>query len=444
MSVVESREAEPPVRLPTPNSHPGLAVLGLATFRSREQVCGILPDDRRRHVYIAGKTGMGKSTLLHRLISSDISAGRGVGLVDPHGDLCEAVLASVPRFRTNDVILFDAGDAEFPLAFNMFACARPEQRPLVASGIIAAFKKMYGEFWGPRMEHILRNSVLALLEVPGTSLLSLLRLLSEPRFREAVVGRVSDPLVRAFWQREFAGWPSRLQAEAVAPVQNKIGHFLSNPLLRNILGQSRSTLNLRTVLDKGKVLLVNLSKGRIGEDASTLLGSFLVTALQLAAMSRADLPEDRRSDFYCYVDEFQNYSTESFATILSEARKYRLNLTVANQYLAQVEEETLSAVFGNVGTLICFAVGVQDAEVLAEQLGGDLTPKDLMALPCFQAYVRLLIHGQPRRPFSMRTLPPPEQHDQNRPHVIRHTSRRRYARPAPQVERDIERAFATV
>jgi hypothetical protein len=444
MTTVQSREAEPPVALPLPALHSDLAILGKAVFRDRTQVCGILPDDRRRHIAIEGKTGMGKSTLLRHLIGSDIAANRGAGLIDPHGDLCEAVLAAVPSYRTNDIILFDAGDTAFPLAFNILACAQIEDRPHVASGVVSAFKKLYGTFWGPRMEHFLRNAILALLEVPGTSLLSLVRFLSERQHRAAILSRVSDPFVRSVWQEEFAGMPPKLQAETVAPIQNKIGHFASSPLLRNIIGQARSTIDLRRVLDEGKVLLVNLSKGRTGDDASSLLGSFLVTGLQLAAMSRADLPEEERRDFYLYVDEFQNFATESFATILSEARKYRVSLTLSHQYLAQVEEQTLAAVFGNIGTLIAFQVGAQDAEILAEQLGGDLTPKDLLQLPRFQAYVRLLIDGHPSRPFSLRTLPPPATQDRHRPTVIRRTSRQRYARPAVRVEQELRQSFATV
>lgn len=444
LATVESREAEPPLQLPTPERHEGLAILGTIAFRSREQRFGIFPDDRRRHVYIAGKTGMGKSTLLLHLISSDIAAGRGAGLIDPHGDLVEAVLSTIPPRRTNDIVLFDAGDRDFPLAFNVLACAHPDQRPLVASGIIGAFKKIWGDAIGPRSEDILRNALLALLEVPGTTLLSVVRILTEERFREAVLRQVNDPLVLAFWKSKFAGWHPRFQSEAVAPILNKLGAFTSSPLIRNIVGQPRSTIDLRKIMDEGKVLLINMSKGRIGEDAAALLGSFLVTGLQLAAMSRADQAESERRDFYLYVDEFQNYATDSFATILSEARKYRLSLTVANQYLAQVEEQTLDAVFGNVGTLICFAVGVQDAEILAAQLNGDLTAKDLLALPRYQAYARLLINGVPSRPFSLRTLPPPNTLDQVRPHVIRRYSRHRYGRPAPQVEQAIERAFAMV
>ena len=258
-------------------------------------------------------------------------------------------------------------------------------------------------------------------------------------YRKTVTAQLSDPVVRSFWQNEFEHWKPKFQAEAVAPIQNKVGQFMSSPILRGILGQPKGKLDLRAVMDDGRILIVNLSKGRIGEDASTLLGALLVTSLQLAAMSRADVPENERRDFFAYIDEFQNFATKSFATILSEARKYRLSLTIANQYLAQMEEGTLDAVFGNVGSLLAFQVGPQDAETLAEQFAGDLTPQDLIALPKYTAYVRLLIDGSPSRPFSMTTLPPKKnQHSRQRSEVIRRTSRHRYAQRTGRVEREIE------
>jgi len=341
------------------------------------------------------------------------------------------------------VILFDPGDTSHPVSFNVLRCDDPTQRPLIASGIVSAFKKLYGESWGPRLEHILRNALLALLEIPGSSLLTVLRLLSEEKFRQAVIPQLTDPVVRNFWEHEFVGMPPRLQAEAIAPIQNKVGHFASSPLIRNIIGQSRSTVDLRRIMDEGKVLIVNLSKGRMGEDASTLLGSLLVSSIQLAAMSRSNVAEADRRDWYLYVDEFQNFATDSFATILSEARKYRLNLTVANQYLAQMDQATLDAVFGNVGTMLAFQVGARDAEILAEQLGGDLEPADLMRLPRYNAYVRLLINGHPSRPFSMRTLSPQSTKlDERRADIIRRYARQRYARRVSQVEAEIREAFA--
>lgn len=439
LATVESRELEPPANLP---AEANVAVLGRSAYRNRREKFGIRLDDRRRHVALLGKTGMGKSTLLLQLLTTDIQAGRGVALIDPHGDLADSVLAMIPKRRTNDVIWFDAGDREHPLPFNVLACADPHERPLRASGIVSAFKKLYGEFWGPRLEHILRNALLALLEQPGTSLLSLLQLLSDAKHRAGVVGKLSDPMVRAFWEHEFAGLPPKLQAEAIAPIQNKVGHFVSSPLLRNIVGQAHNSLDLRRVMDEEKVLIVNLSKGRTGEDASSLLGALLVTSLQLAAMSRADTPERERKDFFLYVDEFQNYATESFATILSEARKYRLNLTVANQYLGQLDENTLHALFGNVGTLVAFQVGAKDSPLIREQLGGEVTEQDLLALPRYRAYIRLLIDGMPSRPFSMQTLPPSRTgRDEGRAAAVRRESQRRFTRSVTDVEAEIRRMF---
>ncbi len=443
MRVTESRELEPPVTLPLGSKEHDIAGLGRLSFRGRHDVFGIRPDDRRRHLAIIGKTGMGKTTLLHKLIDADIRAGRGLALLDPHGDLAEAILDGIPPHRTNDVVLFDAGDRAHSLAFNALSCGEAEQRGLVASGVVSALKKLYGDSWGPRLEHILRNALLALLEIPGSSLLSLQRLLSDGQYRKGVVGRVSDPVVRTFWEKEFAAWKPQYQAEAVAPIQNKVGQFLSQPILRAIVGQGRTSLHLRPIMDEGRVLIVNLSKGRIGEDGSTLLGSLLVTSIQLAAMSRADVPEKDRRDFALYVDEFQNFATESFATILSEARKYRLSLVLANQYLAQMDAPTMDAVFGNVGSLLVFQVGTRDAEVLAEQLGGDVTPQDLMALPRYRAYARLLIDGMPSRPFSMETMPSPRAADGGRADVVRRTSRHRYSRPAAAVEEEIRYSFAS-
>lgn len=444
MRVTESRELEPPADLPSPLREPDTATLGRVRFRARRELVGLRLDDRRRHLAIIGKTGMGKTTLLHQLIASDMAAGRGLALLDPHGDLADAVLGAVPRHRTNDVIVFDAGDRAYPPSFNPLACRDAHQRGLVASAVVSAFKKLYGESWGPRLEHILRNALLTLLETPGTSLLSLQRLLSDAAYRKSVVGRLRDPLVRAFWEREFATWKPQFQAEALSPIQNKVGQFLSIPMLRAVLGQGRSSLDLRHVMDEGRLLIVNLSKGRIGEDASSLLGSLLVTAIQLAAMSRAEMPENDRRDFTLYADEFQNFATDSFATILSEARKYRLSLVVATQYLAQMEEATANALFGNVGSLMVFQVGANDAEVLAEQLGRDTVPQDLLALPRFRAYARLLIDGQPCRPFSLETLPPRAGADGGRAAIVRRTSRHRYNRPAAAVEEEIRRTLSPV
>lgn len=384
---------------------------------------------------------MGKSTLLLNMLADDIEAGRGCCLVDPHGDLAEAILPRIAARRTNDVIYFDAGDQRHPLAFNPLADCDPQARSLVTSGVLSAFKKIWGEFFGPRMEHIFRNCLLALLEVPGASLVSVVQLLGDAGFRRSVVQRVRDPVVRAFWLQEFAALPAKLQAEFVAPIQNKVGQFSSSPLLRHILGQPRSTIDFRRIMDRGQVLIINLAKGRVGEDASSLLGSLCITSLQLAAMSRADVREDQRPDFHLYVDEFRHFATESFATVLSEARKYRLSLTLANQYLAQMDEATAAAVFGNAGSLLTFQVGAGDAETIAAQFGEPVTPHDLQALPKYEAYARLLIDGLPSRPFSLRTAAPDQRSEPRRSEIIRRASRRRYTRPVDEVATTIEQSF---
>lgn len=427
---VESNEREPPVNLARPTQHPDLAVLGLATFRGQARKFGLLPSDRLRHLALLGKTGMGKTTLLRQLVRSDLRAGQGLALIDPHGDLVEELLGAVPTHRTNDIVLFDAADAHHPLSLNLLDCPRPDQRPLAVSGILSAFKKLFGEFFGPRMEYLFRNALLALIDYPEATLLSVQRFLIDGRFRQQVLAHATDPGVRAFWEIEYARMPARLQAEAISPIQNKVGQFTLMPQLRHILGQPKSTLNVRRIMDGGQVLLVNLSKGRLGEDAAALLGALLISQVQLAALGRADRPEAERRDFFLYVDEFQNFATDAFGTILSEARKYRLGLIVANQYLAQLSESTLHALFGNVGSLVCFQAGAKDAELLAEQLGEELTPQDLMRLPRFQAYVRLLIDGHPSRPFSMATMPPKAHFNAGRAEIVRRTSQRRYARAA--------------
>lgn len=437
------RRLAPPAVLPEVQSESDVAVLGRVDFANRDEVFGIRADDRLRHLAVVGKTGMGKSTLLRQLIVADIASDRGAALVDPHGDLAQEVADAVPSRRTNDVIYFDAADRSHPLAFNPLACRSEHERPLLASGVVSAFKRLYGGSWGPRLEHILRNGLLAVLEQPDPTLLSLQRLLTDSAFRSKTAGSLRDPVVRAFWADEFAHWKPQLQAEATAPVLNKLGQFLSHPTLRLILAQGQDRLNIRRAMDERLVLIANLSKGLLGEDAAMLLGAFLVTQLQLAAMSRADVPQNDRVPFYAYIDEFQNFiSTDSFATILSEARKYGLALTVAHQYLDQLDEPTRHAVFGNVGSLMAFQVGATDADVLAEQLGAPLQASDLTGLPKHTAYVRLLIDGLPSRPFSIRTLPPDDVQVSGRLPVIRRVSRHRYARSASAVEREIEDVFA--
>jgi len=432
-------EKEAPVSIPSGRSE-GEVVLGRVKFRSDTRSFGIAREDRRRHLYIVGKTGVGKTTLLQTQIVADIEAGRGVCLIDPHGDLAETIVRFIPRRRTNDVILFDAADREYAVSFNPLACNDEERIDQTTSGVVSAFRKIY-DSWGPRLEDTLRNAVFATVEQGGT-LRTVLSLLSDEPFCERLVQNTRDDLVRSFWIDEFANWNDRYRTEAVAAIQNKIRPFLTNRSLRAIVGQSRSSLDLRQIMDQEQVLIVNSSKGRIGEDNSTLLGALLVASIQQAAMSRADVLEDQRRDFYLYVDEFQDFTTGSFATILSEARKYRLNLTVAHQYLKQLDDQTAGAVFGNVGSIVAFQVGSDDAEVLAQQLSKfdeQLKPQDLTNLPKYTAYVRLLIDGLPSSPFSMETVAPRGLDPaQDRSTIVCETSKRRHAVPIVKPRQQVE------
>ncbi|MBT4119485.1 MAG: type IV secretion system DNA-binding domain-containing protein [Candidatus Peribacter sp.] len=442
---VVSKKLEPPNNLPLADKEPDLTVLGEAVFRGQRHKFGIRPDDRRRHIYTIGKTGMGKSTILENMIYSDIHSGKGIAVIDPHGDLIDDILRFIPKERSNDVILFDPSDTDFPLSFNVLDCADKDQRVLVASGLMSVFTKLWPDAFSGRMEHILRNTLLALLEAEGQSMLGIMRIFADDSYRAKIVEKVSDPMVKSFWEDEYASWSDKYRTEAIAAIQNKVGQLLSTPLIRNIVGQVKSRLDVRHAMDTGKIILVNLSKGKLGEDSSAFIGSMLVTKFQIDAMSRADIPEEERKDFYLYVDEFQNFATESFATILSEARKYRLNLTMANQYVAQLligdnSTKLRDAVFGNVGTMISFQVGSDDAEVLSLQFEETVTPKDILSLPKYHAYARLMVNGMTNLPFSVSTLPPPEfEQDAGRVDLIRKLSRERYAEKREVVEDKINK-----
>ena len=441
---VSAPKIEPPAILPGKNEG-DVTMIGKTNFRNQTDEYGIKPDDRRRHVYIIGKTGMGKSTLLENMIYSDIMAGKGVGVIDPHGDLAEAVMQFIPKKRTNDVILFDPADSEFPLAFNLLEGKNAAQRGLVASGMIGVIKKLNIDSWGPRLEHFLRNTVLALVEAPDTTMLGITRMLVDKDYRMKILHYVQDPMVKSFWETEFNALAPAKLADAVGPIQNKVGQFLSAPVIRNIVGQPKSALDIRFAMDSGKIVIANLSKGKIGEDNSSMLGSLLITKFQLDAMSRADIPSAERRDFYLYVDEFQNFATDSFATILSEARKYKLNLTMANQYIAQMTDEVCAAVFGNVGSLIAFQVGIDDAKIFAQQFDEErILPSQLAGLPKYKVYNRIMINGITSEVFSGDAMPPPKIHNEDmtpeeRMIKIRNFSRQRYAKPRELVESRIGR-----
>jgi hypothetical protein len=380
---------------------------------------GIKKKDRQRHMYIIGKTGVGKSTLLENLAISDMKKGEGLAFIDPHGDPAESLLNYIPKNRLNDVIYFNPADTDRPVAVNPLQVTNPAQRELVASGIVSIFKKLYAHSWGPRLEHILRNTLFTLTEIPDTTLVDIPSILLEDTYRKTIVSKIKDPVMIKFWHDEFGGMDSKLQSEAIAPILNKVGQFISSPIIRRVISRPHGTIDIEKIMNEGKILIVNLSQGRLGEDNAALLGAMIITQIQLAAMNRVDIPEDKRRDFYLYVDEFQNFATSSFIKILSEARKFRLCLTLANQYLQQIDEDVLAAILGNAGTLLTMLVGAHDAGLLEKEYGGLYTKKDLVELSNYQMIVKLAIGGLTSQPFLATTLPPAKSRNQNRDKVIR-------------------------
>ncbi|MBI2483049.1 type IV secretion system DNA-binding domain-containing protein [Candidatus Uhrbacteria bacterium] len=414
-------------------------------FRGKTQQFGIKTDDRRRHMYLIGKTGMGKTSMLEQLILHDIKMGHGVAYLDPHGDTAQKILDFIPSYRVNDVIYFNPADLSWPVAFNVLEHVDRDQQHLVASGLIGIFKKIWADSWGPRLEYVLRNAILALMDYPGTTLLGIMRILVDKEYRRKVIAKVQDPVVKAFWVDEYARYPDKFQTEAIAPIQNKVGQFLSSPLVRNIVGQVKSTIDIQQIMDGEKILIMNLAKGGVGEDNSALLGAMMVTKLYLGAMARVRVPEEERKDFYLYVDEFQNFATDSFADILSEARKYRLNLIIAHQYIGQLMTDTSTrvrdAVYGNVGTIVTFRVGATDAEFLEPEFMPIFTQEDLVNLPKWEVYLKLMINGVASDPFSAHTLPPITVLHQRMGSTekVERVSRERYARPREEIENKIAR-----
>lgn len=414
-----------------------LTILGMTDYRNSAREFGIKMKDRMRHLYIIGKSGVGKSTLLENMIIDDVHEGRGVIVVDPHGELADKIISAVPPERIKDLVILDPSDREYPVAFNPLELISEEYRDTVASAFVGVFKKIFANSWGPRLENLLRNTVLALLHTTEPTMLHVPRMLTEKTFRAQVVAQVTDPVIRDFWVNEFEVWSETARTEAVAPVLNKIGQFLSLSMVRNIVGQPRSTIDIRRVMDEQKVFIVNLSKGKIGEDNMALLGAMIITKVQLAAMSRADVAASERPNSFLYVDEFQNFATDSFASILSEARKYGLGLTMAHQYVAQLTESVRDAVFGNVGTLISFRVGAPDAAVISKEFEPVFGPNDVINLQMARVYVKLLVDGIAANAFSAQTMPPKEL-DFDSTGEARAFSRDRYARPRLEVEAMID------
>ena len=375
-------------------------------FRQQGKLFGIKQADRRGHMYVIGQTGTGKSTLLETLIRQDLEAGRGLALLDPHGDLAEKLMRDLPENRAQDTIYFNATDTAHPLGFNPLESVPPPKRPLAASGLIEVFKKIWADSWGPRLEHILRNALLALLDQPEATLADVLRLLDDRSFRKRAALRVANAPVRRFWLREYESYPARFRAEAIVPIQNKVGAFLSNPILQAIVTQPKSAFDLRRVMDEGQALIVNLAKGRIGEDVASLLGAMLVSRIGLAAVSRVETPETERRDFFLYLDEFQTFTTLSLATMLPDLRKYRTNLILAHQHLAQLDPLVREAIFANAGTIIAFRIGAADAEILGKEFAPEFEEVDLINLPNYNIYLKLMIDGKVSRAFSAETVAP--------------------------------------
>lgn len=408
--------------------------------RNKRIKFGIKAEDRTRHIYVIGKTGMGKSTLLENMAAQDIQGGEGICFIDPHGKTADLLLEYVPKERVRDVIYIAPFDTDYPISFNVLESVDASKRHLVVSGLMSTFKKIWEDAWSARMEYILTNTLLALLEAPDTTLLGVNRMLSDKAYRNEIISHVTDPSVKSFWVNEFANYTERMAAEAVPAIQNKVGQFTANPLIRNMIGQARSSFDFRQAMDTRKIIIINLSKGRIGDENMKLLGGLLVTKIYLAAMSRADVPDrviKMLPNFYLFVDEFQNFANASFADILSEARKYKLNLTIAHQYIEQMDEVVRPAVFGNVGTMIAFRVGATDAEVFEKEFAPVFTLEDLVNLGKYQMYLKLMIDGLSSAPFSARTLPPIPHPEVSYVQEIIAASREQFARPRTEVEKVI-------
>src|SRR5580704_640199 len=402
---------------------------------------GISTNDQRQHLYIIGKTGSGKTTLLRNLILQNIALGHGVGVIDPHGDLAEELLSHIPPARADHLVYFNPGDLQFPVGLNVIGSVAPNERHLVASGIVGAFKGIWRDSWGPRLEYILYNAVSALLDCRNATLLGVNRMLTDDAYRAKVVRQIKDPFIRAFWAEEYANYDERFKREAIAPIQNKLGQFLLNPVIRNILGQVRKKVDIPFVMNNGRLFIANLSKGRLGHDKANLLGSLLVTQFQLGAMARSSRPESERRDFYLFIDEFQNFSTDAFASILAEARKYHLALTLSHQYIDQLSLPVRQAVFGNFGTLIAFRISYTDAEVMAKEFGNTIPAVALADLERYEAVVKLLVNGSNLEPFRATMLPPLENRVGRKDKLIA-LSRERFAMPRVLIEDKLNRWMA--
>lgn len=435
-----SQTAEPPANLPIASEERNdISPIGMTHFRGHDTAFGLPRSDRGRHLYILGQTGVGKSGLLELLTISDVFSPYGFAIIDPHGDYAQNTLARIPKERANDVIYFNAADTAYPIAFNPMEVYDPKLKNHTCSELIGVLKRMF-ESWGPRLEYILRYTILALLDYPNATMLDITRMLTDKKFRNNVLEYVNDPVVRNFWLVEFASWNDKFAAEAIAPVLNKVGAFTANPLVRNIIGQPKSSFNIRQIMDERKILIINLSRGLVGEDNASLLGALIVTKIQMAAMSRADVDLDSRVPFYLYVDEFQNFATDSFATILSEARKYGLNLTVANQYIAQMLPQVKDAVFGNVGSIVAFRMSADDAGTMQRYFEPKFLEHDLVHMHNRHFVISMAIGGEKAGAFSAISLNLPPLQESYVDYIIDH-SRRHYAKTLMEVQDEVNSQY---
>jgi len=429
---VMARRSEPPLDLPKADDA-DVIPFGVTNYHNEQTPFGMLRVDRARHLYVVGKSGTGKSKLLELLIATDIKDGKGVCVMDPHGDLVDAVIKHVPEHRVKDVIYFNPMDTEFPVAFNPMEAVSPELKLRVTIGFIEIFKKLFGANWTPRLEHVLRQTTLALLDSKGTTVFSILKMLSDKNYRQTIVSRIEDSVVKNFWVNEFAAWSEKFDNEAITPLLNKVGQLVSTNLIRNIIGQPFNTFNIRKVMDGQKILLVKLNKGLLGEENAALLGAMMITKIQQAALERADMPETERKSFYLYCDEFQYFATDTFAEILSEARKYKLSLTIAHQYMGQLSDIVRTTVFGNIGTIVAFRVGAEDAAILEQEFTPVFHVRDIINLAVREFYIKMSVQGQTRDAFSAMTMDCASPEQDSVKQIVEH-SRETFAKPKKDVE----------
>ncbi len=432
-----ARRSDPPQDLPKVGEH-DVSGFGLTNYHNNFVPFGIRRSDRRRHLYIVGKSGVGKSKLLELLINEDLQNNEGIAVLDPHGDLVDAIMRFIPEHRVQDVVLLNPADVDFPIAFNPLEKIDDAYKMQLTVGFIDIFKKLFGGNWTYRLEHVLRYTTLALLDSPNTTVLSILKMLTDKNYRQKIVSRIQDSVVKSFWVSEFAAWSEKFDAEAITPLLNKVGQFVATNMIRNMIGQPTTLFNIREIMDKKKILLMKVSKGLLGEENSSLIGSMIITKLYQAAMSRADTQEDKRTDFYFYVDEFQNFATDTFTEILSEARKYRLNLTIAHQYMGQLSPTVRKTVFGNVGSMVSFRVGAEDAAILEQEYNPIFKERDIINLGVREFYIKMSVNGESREAFSGRTLDAPKTERDFTPEIIAQ-SREKYANPRADVEERLKK-----